>query len=99
MSLLRATATIGGYTMISRVLGFIRDQLIAAALGTGPVSDAFFVALRLPNMFRTLFAEGAFSTAFVPVFTRKLAQHGPAGAKRYAEDALSLLLAGLLLTL
>ena len=99
MSLLRAAATVGGYTMVSRVLGFFRDQLIAAALGTGPVSDAFFVALRLPNMFRTLFAEGAFSTAFVPVFTRKLAQDGPAGAKRYAEDALSLLLAGLLLTL
>ena len=95
MSLLRATATIGGYTMISRVLGFIRDQLIAAALGTGPVSDAFFVALRLPNMFRTLFAEGAFSTAFVPVFSRKVAASGTAGARLYAEEALSLLLAGL----
>jgi putative peptidoglycan lipid II flippase len=96
MSLFRAAATVGGFTMVSRVLGFVRDQLIAAALGTGLVSDAFFVALRLPNMFRTLFAEGAFSTAFVPVFTRKLESTGPDGARRYAEEALSLLLAALL---
>jgi putative peptidoglycan lipid II flippase len=99
MSLLRATATIGGYTMISRVLGLIRDLLIGWALGTGPISDAFFVALRLPNMFRTLFAEGAFSAAFVPVFARQLEASGPAGARRYAEEALSLLLAGLFATL
>jgi putative peptidoglycan lipid II flippase len=96
MSLLRAAATIGGYTMVSRVLGFVRDQLIAAALGTGMISDAFFVATRLTNMFRSLFAEGAFSTAFVPVFSRTLEAQGPAGAKRLAEEALSLLLAGLL---
>ncbi|MGB8843944.1 MAG: murein biosynthesis integral membrane protein MurJ, partial [Aliidongia sp.] len=82
-----------------RVLGFVRDQLIAAALGTGTISDAFYVALKLPNMFRTLFAEGAFSTAFVPVFTRELAADGPAGARRYAEDALALLLTGLAATL
>jgi putative peptidoglycan lipid II flippase len=98
MSLLRAATTIGGYTMVSRVLGFVRDQLIAAALGTGAVSDAYMVAARLPNMFRTLFAEGAFSAAFVPVFSRELAAGGPDGARRYAEDALSLLLAGLLAT-
>ena len=99
MSLFRAAATIGGYTMISRVLGFVRDQLIAAALGTGPVSDAFFVATRLTNMFRSLFAEGAFSTAFVPIFSRKLEASGPDGARIFAEEALSLLLAGLLATL
>jgi putative peptidoglycan lipid II flippase len=96
MNLFRAAATIGGYTMISRVLGFVRDQLIAAALGTGTVSDAFFVATRLTNMFRSLFAEGAFSTAFVPVFSRALEARGPDGARRLAEEALSLLLAGLL---
>jgi putative peptidoglycan lipid II flippase len=99
MGLLRAAATIGSYTLLSRVLGFVRDQLIAAALGTGPVSDAFFVALRLPSMFRTLFAEGAFSTAFVPVFARRVAAIGPVGARLYAEEALSLLLAALLATL
>jgi putative peptidoglycan lipid II flippase len=96
VNLLRATATIGFYTLISRVLGFIRDQLIAAALGTGPISDAFYVALKLPNMFRTLFAEGAFSSAFVPVFTRQLEAGGTEVARRYADGALSLLLAGLL---
>jgi putative peptidoglycan lipid II flippase len=99
MSLLRATATIGGYTLISRVLGFVRDQLIAAALGTSAVSDAFYVALKLPNMFRSLFAEGAFSTAFVPVFSRELESNGMDGARRYAEEALSLLLVGLIATL
>ena len=96
MSLLRATATIGFYTMISRVLGFVRDMLIAAALGANAESDAFMVATRLPNMFRTLFAEGAFQSAFVPIFTRRLTEAGPAAARRYAEAALALLLTFLL---
>ncbi len=99
MSLIRATATIGGFTMVSRLLGFVRDQLIAWALGTSVVSDAYWVALRLPNMFRVLFAEGAFSTAFVPVFARRLEADGKAGARYYAEEALSLLLCGALATL
>ena len=73
MSLLRNFATVGSGTALSRVLGFIRDIFIAAALGTGPVADAFFVAQRLPNLFRRLFAEGAFASAFVPLFT-KIAQ-------------------------
>jgi putative peptidoglycan lipid II flippase len=95
MAFARNVLTVGGYTMVSRVLGFVRDMLIAWALGAGPVSDVFFVALRLPNLFRTLFAEGAFSAAFVPVFAGKLATDGHDGAKRYAEEALSLLLAAL----
>ena len=66
---LRSVATVGGYTLASRVLGFIRDILIAAFLGAGPIADAFLVALRLPNLFRRLFAEGAFNAAFVPVFS------------------------------
>src|SRR6185437_12808614 len=74
MALLRSVATVGGYTLASRVLGFVREMLIAAFLGAGPVSDAFFVALRLPNMFRSLFAEGAFSAAFVPLFAGKVAK-------------------------
>jgi len=61
-------ATVGGLTLASRALGLVRDLLIAAALGAGPLADAFFLALRLPNLFRALFAEGAFSAAFVPVF-------------------------------
>src|ERR1700756_1770507 len=68
MALLRSAAPVGGYTMASRVLGFIRDILTAAFLGAGPVADAFFVAQRLPNLFRSLFAEGAFSAAFVALF-------------------------------
>ena len=89
MNLLRAFATVGGLTMISRVLGFVRDILIAAVLGTGPVADAFFVAFKFPNLFRRLFAEGAFNSAFVPLFARRLEGEGEASARRFAEEALS----------
>ena len=96
MALLRSVATVGGYTMASRVLGFVRDVLIAAFLGAGPVADAFFVAQRLPNLFRSLFAEGAFNAAFVPLFAGMLARRRPTRAKRFAEEALSVLLTALL---
>jgi putative peptidoglycan lipid II flippase len=96
MALLRSAATVGGYTMASRVLGFVRDILTAAVLGAGPVADAFFVAQRLPNLFRSLFAEGAFSAAFVPTFAGMIAHDGKPRAKAFAEDALSVLLAALL---
>ncbi len=99
MALLRSVATVGGYTMVSRVLGFVREMLVAAFLGASPVSDAFFVALRLPNMFRSLFAEGAFSAAFVPLFAGKIAQDGSEAARRFAEDALAVLLLALLVFL
>ena len=65
MALIRSIATVGGYTMACRVLGFVRDVLIARVLGTGEMADAFFVAQRLPNLFRSLFAEGAFNAAFL----------------------------------
>jgi putative peptidoglycan lipid II flippase len=97
MALLRSVATVGGYTMMSRVLGFVRDVLTAAVLGAGPVADAFFIALRLPNLFRTLFAEGAFSAAFVPLFAGRIATEGKRSARLFAEDALAVLLAALLL--
>jgi putative peptidoglycan lipid II flippase len=96
MSLFRAVATIGGNTMISRVLGLVRDMLTAQALGAGHLSDVFVVAQRLPNMFRTIFAEGAFSTAFVPLFAHKIADEGEAAAQEYAERAMAVLLTGLL---
>ena len=96
MALLRSVATVGGYTMISRVLGFIRDILIAALLGAGPVADAFFVAFRLPNLFRRLFAEGAFNAAFVPLFAGRLETDGLAAAKRFAGQAVAALLLVLL---
>ena len=87
----RAVATVGAFTMASRVLGLVRDLLIAAILGAGPVADAFFVALRLPNLFRRLFAEGAFNAAFVPVFAGILVAGGPSAARAFAERVLALM--------
>lgn len=91
MALLRSIATVGGYTLISRVLGFARDILIAAILGAGPVADAFFVAFKLPNFFRRLFAEGAFNAAFVPLFSGRLASEGLAAAQIFATSVLSVM--------
>ncbi len=96
MSLLKNFATVGGATASSRLLGFIRDIFIAAALGAGPVADAFFVAFRFPNLFRRLFAEGAFNSAFIPLFTKALEGEGEAEARRFGEEALSTLLTALL---
>ncbi|MBI1385921.1 MAG: murein biosynthesis integral membrane protein MurJ [Rhizobiales bacterium] len=95
MGLYRAFATVGGLTMVSRVLGFVRDILIAGVLGTGVVADAFFAAFRLPNLFRRLFGEGAFNSAFVPLFAKKLETDGHDHARRFAEEAM----AGLVLVL
>ena len=83
--MLRSVMTVGAWTMVSRVLGFARDILIASRLGAGPVADAFFVALKLPNLFRRLFAEGAFNAAFVPAFAGTLATQGRAQAQALAE--------------
>ena len=96
MPFLRSIATVGGYTGVSRILGFVRDILIASVVGAGPVADAFFVAFKLPNLFRRLFAEGAFNAAFVPLFARHLEQGGEGEAKAFAEQALALLLTSLL---
>lgn len=97
MNLVRSAATVGGTTLISRLLGFLRDVMVAAAVGTGPVADAFFVAFRFPNMFRSIFAEGAFNSAFVPLFAKRLEGDGKDAARRFAEDALSVLLVALLI--
>jgi putative peptidoglycan lipid II flippase len=97
MKLYRAFATVGGLTMISRILGFIRDVMIAAVLGTGAVADAFFVAFRFPNLFRRLFGEGAFNAAFVPLFAKRLEGEGQSAARKFAEEALAGLLFVLLL--
>jgi putative peptidoglycan lipid II flippase len=96
MSLLRNFATVGVATASSRVLGFVRDIFIAAALGTGYVADAYFVAQRLPNLFRRLFAEGAFASAFVPLFTKTHEHEGPEEGRKFAEEALASLSALLL---
>lgn len=89
--MLRSVFTVGGWTAISRILGFVRDILTAALLGAGPVADAFFVALKLPNFFRRLFAEGAFSAAFVPAFAGTLVAEGREEARRLAEQTLAAL--------
>lgn len=94
--LLRGFFTVGSWTMLSRILGFVRDAWIAAALGTGPVAQAFIVAFSLPNMFRRFFAEGAFNTAFVPMFSKKLeAGDNAEGFAREAMGGLALLLIAL----
>ncbi|WP_137387636.1 murein biosynthesis integral membrane protein MurJ [Rhodoligotrophos defluvii] len=95
MSLLRSAMTVSGYTMASRVLGYVRDALSAGMLGTGLVAGAFVVAVRLPNMFRSLFAEGAFNAAFVPLFAKRLEGEGEAGARRFGEEVMSVLLTAL----
>lgn len=91
MALMRSIATVGGFTMLSRVTGFARDILIAGMLGAGTVADAFFVAFKFPNLFRRLFAEGAFAAAFVPLFAATLEKEGRAEAKLFAQRAFTLL--------
>ncbi|MDB5630537.1 MAG: integral rane protein MviN [Tardiphaga sp.] len=90
--MLRRIFTVGGYTLLSRLTGFARDIMLAAILGAGPVADAFFVALRLPNHFRAIFAEGAFNAAFVPAYAHVSANGGAASAKLFADRIFTLLL-------
>ncbi|HEX4695884.1 murein biosynthesis integral membrane protein MurJ [Sphingomonas sp.] len=95
MNLTKALGSVGGLTLASRILGLVRDSLFARYIGASFASDAFLVAFRLPNMFRALFAEGAFSAAFIPMFNRKVAdKDGPGltAGVAFAEDALSVLL-------
>ncbi|MFL6792754.1 MAG: murein biosynthesis integral membrane protein MurJ [Bradyrhizobium sp.] len=83
--------TVGGYTLLSRLTGFARDIMLAAILGAGPVADAFFVALRLPNHFRAIFAEGAFNAAFVPAYAHVHGESGEASARLFANRIFTLL--------
>ena len=93
MTLLRNVGTIGGLTLVSRVFGFARDILLARVLGAGGVADAWWLAFQLPNIFRRLFAEGAFASAFVPLFNRRMTKDGDlSGARRFAEEVLAVLI-------
>jgi putative peptidoglycan lipid II flippase len=92
-ALVRSVATVGAMTLASRLLGFVRDVMMAAVLGAGPLADAFLVAFKLPNFLRRLFAEGAFNAGFVPQFARTLEAEGPAIAKDFAEQAQAVLFA------
>src|SRR5258705_9753098 len=90
MNLIKATGTIGGLTLVSRVAGFAREMLMSRVMGASWQADAFFVAFRLPNTFRRLFGEGAFSAGFVPLYSQRL--HGPGGekdAKNFSEEVLA----------
>lgn len=97
MNLFAKFASVGGATMASRILGFVREALIAGLLGAGPVADAFYAAFRFPNLFRRLFAEGAFNAAFVPMFSAELEKGGKSEARIFAEKILSVFLPVLLL--
>src|SRR6478609_2674918 len=95
MNLARSLGSVGGLTLVSRILALVRDSLQARYVGANFASDAFLVAFRLPNMFRAFFAEGAFSSAFIPMFNRKLAEEGGGRgpAFDFAERSLSVLFA------
>jgi putative peptidoglycan lipid II flippase len=95
MSLARKLTTVGGATIVSRLLGFLRDVGIAAVLGAGVLSDAYFAALQVPNLFRRLLAEGALNSAFVPMWLRIRDETGAPAARRFAEGALGVLMVGL----
>lgn len=95
MSLARDVTTVGGATLMSRLLGFARDVGIAALLGAGTVSDAYFAALQIPNLFRRLLAEGALNSAFVPMWLRARDESGDGGARRFAESVMGTLIVAL----
>ena len=91
MNLIKSTGTFSFFTIISRLLGYLRDILIAVFLGTGPIADAFFVAFRIPNTFRRLFAEGTFNAAFIPSYASELSQ-GKDRSEKFATNVLNLLI-------
>lgn len=91
MSLFKSVATFGGLTFISRITGFLRDMVLANFLGAGAMADAFVVAFKLPNLFRSLFAEGAFTSAFVPIFSQKLVSEGKKKSVFFAAQAIAVL--------
>ena len=94
MNLFKSTTTFSFFTIISRILGYIRDILIAIFLGSGPLADAFFVAFRIPNTFRRLFSEGTFNAAFVPSYASELA-NGKDQSEKFATNVFSLLIISL----
>lgn len=97
MKLIRSILTVGGFTVGSRMVGFVREMLTASFLGAGAASDALVVAIKLPSFFRRLFAEGAFNASFVPLFAGLLATEGKESARTFAEQIFTLLLRVLLL--
>src|SRR4051795_6196712 len=83
--MLKQILSVGGWTLVSRITGFVRDVVIAAVMGIGPVADAFIVALRLPNHFRAIFGEGAFNSAFVPAYAEAPELNGAGGVQLFTD--------------
>src|SRR5215510_14093968 len=98
MNLLRALVTVSGLTTVSRVLGFVRDFLIARMFGAGLFTDAFFVAFRIPNLLRRLFGEGAFSQAFVPILAEYRNKQSPEETRTLIDSVSTVLFVALLVT-
>ena len=102
MKLLRSVATVGSFTIGSRLTGFVRETLMASLKGASAISDAFIVAIKLPSIFRRILAEGAMNAAFVPLFSGLLASEGKESAKSFAEEIfaiLTLILLGLVVVM
>src|SRR5271154_5181918 len=99
VGMFRSFFSVGGLTALSRLTGFAREGMIGARMGAGPVADAYFVALRLPNQFRAIFGEGAFNSAYVPTYSRVLVSEGKPRATLFASRILTLLLISQLLLL
>ena len=98
MNLVKATGTIGGLTLVSRIAGFGREMLMSRVMGASDAADAFLVSFRLPNTFRRLFGEGAFSAGFVPLFSQRLhGEGGEADAKQFSEEVLAVFLPTLII--
>jgi len=97
MRLIRAIATVGGYTGVSRIFGLVRESLMSHILGASPLTDAFLVAFKFPNFFRRFFAEGAFNASFVPQFSGQLASEGIESARLLAERVMAVLVTTLLI--
>ena len=95
MNLIKSTGTFSFFTLLSRVLGYLRDLFIAIFLGSGPIADAFFVAFRIPNTFRRLFSEGTFNAAFVPLYSAELTK-GKKPSQKFANEIYNILIVGLL---
>ena len=81
----RKIASVGSWTMVSRITGFVRDIVMAAIMGVGPITDAFVIALRLPNHFRTIFGEGAFNAAFIPTYAQTREKGGSQAGRLFAD--------------
>ena len=98
MNIIKSTSTFGFFTLISRILGYLRDLFIAIYIGSGPIADAFFVAFRIPNTFRRLFSEGSFNSAFVPSYSSEL-NKSKIKANIFANNVFNLLFAFLVIVI